>query len=91
MAKVFLERGKANLSQQLDMAIGDFERARSLDPGNHEVFTAHSTNRVPFALVMDDFEGRLREKGRLADVAPTILSLMRLEKPKEMEGENLII
>jgi serine/threonine protein kinase len=38
LAKVFLERGKANLSQQLDMAIGDFERARSLDPGNHEVY-----------------------------------------------------
>ncbi len=38
LAKVFLERGKANLSQQLDMAIGDFERARSLDLGNHEVY-----------------------------------------------------
>jgi 2,3-bisphosphoglycerate-independent phosphoglycerate mutase len=33
----------------------------------------------------------LREDGRLADVAPTILHLMKLEKPEEMEGENLTI
>jgi 2,3-bisphosphoglycerate-independent phosphoglycerate mutase len=61
------------------------------DPENGEVFTAHSVNRVPFALVMDDFKGRLRQDGRLADVAPTILRLMHVEKPGEMEGEDLII
>ncbi|MGB7061117.1 MAG: 2,3-bisphosphoglycerate-independent phosphoglycerate mutase [Candidatus Zixiibacteriota bacterium] len=64
---------------------------KMIDPGNGEVFTAHSTNRVPLALVMEDFKGELREEGRLADVAPTILDLMSLRKPKEMEGENLII
>lgn len=60
------------------------------DTENSEVFTAHSTNRVPLGLVMDDFKGKLRDNGRLADVAPTILHLMHMEKPKEMEGENLI-
>jgi 2,3-bisphosphoglycerate-independent phosphoglycerate mutase len=64
---------------------------KMIDPGNHEVFTAHSTNRVPLALVMEDFKGNLREGGRLADVAPTILDLMRMDKPEEMDGENLII
>jgi 2,3-bisphosphoglycerate-independent phosphoglycerate mutase len=64
---------------------------KMINPGNGEVFTAHSTNRVPLALVMEDFEGKLREDGRLADVAPTILHLMKLDKPEEMEGENLII
>jgi len=63
---------------------------KMIDAENGEVFTAHSTNRVPFALVMDDFGGRLKENGRLADVAPTILHLMNLEKPKEMEGGSLI-
>jgi 2,3-bisphosphoglycerate-independent phosphoglycerate mutase len=41
--------------------------------------------------VKDDFKGKLREKGVLADVAPTILYLMGIEKPAEMDGENLIL
>jgi 2,3-bisphosphoglycerate-independent phosphoglycerate mutase len=61
------------------------------DPQNSEVFTAHTTNRVPFALVTEDFKGKLKEDGRLADVAPTILHLLNIKKPKEMEGENLMI
>jgi len=64
---------------------------KMIDPGNGEVFTAHTTERVPLALVMEDFEGKLREDGRLADVAPSILHLMKIDKPEEMEGENLII
>jgi 2,3-bisphosphoglycerate-independent phosphoglycerate mutase len=64
---------------------------KMIDPENGEIFTAHTTNRVPFALVMEDFKGKLRKDGKLADVAPTILHLMNLKKPEEMEGENLII
>jgi len=64
---------------------------KMIDPKNSEVFTAHTTDRVPFALVMDDFKGKLREGGKLADIAPTILHLMNIKKPEEMEGENLII
>ncbi len=64
---------------------------KMIDPDNSQVFTAHTTNRVPFALVMEDFKGKLREGGKLADVAPTILHLMNVDKPKEMDGENLII
>jgi 2,3-bisphosphoglycerate-independent phosphoglycerate mutase len=41
--------------------------------------------------VMENFKGKLRSNGKLADVAPTILQLMNIEKPKEMEGESLII
>jgi 2,3-bisphosphoglycerate-independent phosphoglycerate mutase len=62
-----------------------------IDPSNGEVFTAHTTNPVPFALVIEDSKVKLRSGGKLADVAPTILHLMKIEKPKEMEGENLII
>ncbi len=64
---------------------------KMVDPNNGEVFTAHTTDRVPFALVTDQFKGRLREGGRLADVAPTILHLMNIKEPEEMEGESLII
>jgi 2,3-bisphosphoglycerate-independent phosphoglycerate mutase len=64
---------------------------KMIDPQNGGVFTAHTTDRVPFALVMDDYKGKLREGGRLADVAPTILHLMNVKKPEEMEGKNLMI
>jgi 2,3-bisphosphoglycerate-independent phosphoglycerate mutase len=64
---------------------------KMIDSNNGETFTAHTTNRVPFALMMNDFGGSLRSDGRLADVAPTILHLMNIEKPGEMEGINLIV
>ena len=52
--------------------------------------TAHTTNKVPFLLVgYQDLKG-LR-KGILADIAPTILDLLGLPKPKEMTGTSLII
>ena len=50
-------------------------------------FTAHTTNKVPFYLVGASVN--LRD-GRLADIAPTMLDLMGLEKPAEMDGQTLI-
>ena len=50
-------------------------------------FTAHTTNLVPFCIVGADV--KLKD-GRLADIAPTMLDLMGLEKPVEMTGESLI-
>ena len=51
--------------------------------------TAHSTNPVP-VIVVDDRPLALRN-GILADVAPTILALMDMEKPAEMTGSSLLI
>jgi 2,3-bisphosphoglycerate-independent phosphoglycerate mutase len=55
-------------------------------------YTAHTVDKlVPFILVDDDHIGeKLREGGRLADISPTILEVMGLEKPEEMTGESLI-
>ncbi len=50
--------------------------------------TAHTTNVVPFILCGAGNE--LRE-GRLADIAPTILDVMGLEQPTEMDGKTLIV
>jgi len=50
--------------------------------------TGHTTNPVPF--IISGADVRLRD-GRLADIAPTILSLMGLEQPREMTGESLIM
>lgn len=56
-----------------------------------EAFTAHTTNPVPFVLVNYTDGIGLREGGRLADIAPTILDMMDLPKPTEMTGESLLI
>ena len=62
-----------------------------IDPLTGGPHTAHTTNPVPFLLVSDEAgEGAtLREGGSLRDISPTILSLLNLEKPKEMTGEDL--
>ena len=53
-------------------------------------FTAHTTNPVPLLAVgLGDI--KLREGGRLADLAPTMLSVLGLEKPGAMSGESLIL
>ncbi len=52
-------------------------------------FTAHTTNPVPFAVC--GYDCKLREGGKLADIAPTILKIMGIEQPEEMDGKSLII
>ena len=51
-------------------------------------FTAHTTNPVPFCVI--GYDCQLREGGRLADIAPTMLQIMGLEQPEEMDGVSLI-
>ena len=61
---------------------------RMLDDDGTTPYTAHTTSLVPFCIVGANV--KLRD-GRLADIAPTMLDLMGLEKPKEMDGETLIV
>jgi 2,3-bisphosphoglycerate-independent phosphoglycerate mutase len=75
---VLITADHGNAEQMVDYATG-------------EPHTAHTSNIVPFILVNDQMKDTvLREGGRLADIAPTMLQLMNLEKPKEMTGESLI-
>ncbi|WP_293573377.1 2,3-bisphosphoglycerate-independent phosphoglycerate mutase [Phaeobacter sp.] len=60
-----------------------------VDPETGGAHTAHTTNLVPVALVGGPDGATLRD-GRLADLAPTLLELMGLEKPDEMTGESLL-
>jgi 2,3-bisphosphoglycerate-independent phosphoglycerate mutase len=60
------------------------------DPVTHQPHTAHTLNRVPVVLVGGAGEGLLLRDGELADIAPTILSLMGLPAPKEMSGRSLM-
>ena len=52
-------------------------------------FTAHTTFPVPFCVV--GAPCTLREGGRLADIAPTMLQLLGLPKPEEMDGTSLMV
>lgn len=53
--------------------------------------TSHSTNPVPFIVVGDEFKGRdLLTDGRLSDIAPTLLAMLKMDQPKEMTGHSLI-
>ena len=69
----------------------DHGNAEQMQDENGEPFTAHTTNPVWFVLVDNSHKGVvLREGGRLADVAPTMLKMLGLPQPKEMTGESLI-
>ena len=63
------------------------------DAANNSPHTAHTLNPVELFVVGPEFAAgrtKLREGGRLADIAPTVLALMGLPKPVEMTGESLI-
>ena len=65
---------------------------------NGNPWTAHTTNPVPFIVVEGEgvkipghgTEVSLRDDGRLADIAPTILDILKLPQPEEMTGRSLI-
>ncbi len=60
-----------------------------IDEETGSKLTAHTTNRVP-CLIIGEGSVKLRE-GILADIAPTLLEMMRVEIPREMTGTSLII
>ena len=63
-----------------------------MDPETGEPFTAHTTNPVPFIAIGADMVGKkLRSNGRLADIAPTMLSSMGMAVPTDMTGASLIL
>ncbi len=64
------------------------------DFANNAPHTSHTLNLVEFFVVGEKFAAgktKLRQGGRLADIAPTVLALMGLPKPQEMTGESLVV
>ena len=82
-----IEEKKGNLLITADH--GNAEQM--IDYKTGEPHTAHTTNPVPIILITDNPSYKLKENGKLADLAPTMLDLMGLEKPEEMTGESLLI
>ncbi|MEM9120798.1 MAG: 2,3-bisphosphoglycerate-independent phosphoglycerate mutase [Cyanobacteria bacterium P01_F01_bin.56] len=66
---------------------------------NHKPWTAHTTNPVPFILVEGErlkIHGHgtaveLRTDGRLSDIAPTILDILKIPQPQEMTGRSMLV
>lgn len=67
---------------------GNAEEVINIETG--EVDTEHSANHVPFIIVKKGPLPKLRPLGKLADIAPTILELLGVPKPKLMTGRSLI-
>ena len=64
---------------------------KMLDPETGKPHTAHTDEKVPFILVSYKEQGKpLREGGALQDIAPTLLSLMKIAIPSEMTGKSLL-
>jgi 2,3-bisphosphoglycerate-independent phosphoglycerate mutase len=59
-----------------------------LEPDGVSPHTAHTTNQVP--LVVTDSEIRIRDRGELADLVPTVLDFMGLKQPLQMGGKSLM-
>ena len=66
----------------------DHGNADKLYEADGSPFTAHTTFPVPFCVV--GYPCKLKEGGRLADIAPTMLTILGKDKPAEMDGESLI-
>lgn len=79
--------------------IADHGNAETMWDENGNPWTAHTTNPVPFILVEGEgvkipghgTEVRLRTDGRLSDIAPTILEMLKLPQPPEMTGRSMFL
>ena len=67
----------------------DHGNAEEMVDANGNATTAHSTNPVPCIVIGE--EGKLREDGKLSDLAPTLLEMLGLQKPEEMTGSSIVI
>lgn len=65
---------------------------QKINPKTGQISTEHTDNPVPFIAISKELQGRYvrLQSGILADVAPTILSVMDLVKPSNMSGRNLL-
>ena len=85
MGRIIDEVGKH--SDTVLLVTADHGNADCMFDETGKVNTAHTTNRVPFCV---NIKGAELSDGRLADIAPTILHVMGLDKPAEMTGVSLL-
>jgi len=70
------------------LVTADHGNAEKLLDENEKLFSAHTTNPVPFVLTEKGY--KLRKGGNLGDITPTMLELLNVKQPSEMTGKSLI-
>jgi 2,3-bisphosphoglycerate-independent phosphoglycerate mutase len=90
LAKIYETAKELNYTLCITADHGNAEQ--KINPTTGDISTEHTANPVPFIVVDKEFEGRPGhlQPGILADVAPTILNLMQVEKPSSMTGRDLL-
>ncbi len=73
------------------LVTADHGNAEQMQEPNGHIHTAHTVNPVPLVLVGYPDKSVSLQPGVLGDIAPTILHIMGIEKPKEMTGKSLIL
>ena len=69
----------------------DHGNAETMITDDGSVCTSHTTNPVPLIVVGEEYKGRkLKNNGKLCDIAPTLLEMLNVEKPEEMTGVSLL-
>ena len=63
---------------------------KMFDDSSDSPFTAHTTSTVPFVVCNSNLPVKVSD-GRLCDIAPTVLELMKIDKPREMTGNSLLL
>ncbi|PLX21918.1 2,3-bisphosphoglycerate-independent phosphoglycerate mutase [Candidatus Parcubacteria bacterium] len=63
---------------------------KMLNPKTKEIYTEHTTNKVPFIFISKNNKVELKRSGALCDMAPTVLDFFEIKKPKLMTGRTLI-
>ena len=63
---------------------------KMIDEKTGEPYTAHTVGKVQAVLYNDDCNVKSLKDGRLADISPTLLDLLEIEKPQEMSGNSLL-
>ncbi len=90
LAKIVRAYLKVNGTVLVTADHGNIEKMINLK--TEEIFTEHTTNPVPFILINKSLmKVKLKKGGSLSDIAPTILNLLNLKKPKEMKGKVLLV
>jgi 2,3-bisphosphoglycerate-independent phosphoglycerate mutase len=87
LARILKSAEKSGMRLLITADHGNAEQM--IDPATGGPHTAHTTSPVPFVVIDGNREHSLRIGGALCDVAPTILSMLGVEQPAEMTGENL--
>jgi 2,3-bisphosphoglycerate-independent phosphoglycerate mutase len=72
------------------LVTADHGNSEKMSDPDGRPYTAHTTNPVRLLLIDDTRKDAVLRHGRLGDIAPTLLALMGLKKPRQMTGQSLI-